>query len=80
MNTIHLTPEELAVRWDVKESTMGQWRWFGKGPSYLKLGTLILYRIKDIEQFEDLAVQHLKEGKNNELFSCIQLENKEKIE
>lgn len=76
MNTIHLTSEELAARWDVKESTVGQWRWFGKGPSYLKLGTLVLYRIKDIEKFEDLAVQHLKEGRNNEVFSRIRIENK----
>ena len=64
MKTIHLKSEDLAIRWDVKESTLGQWRWFGKGPPFLKLESLILYRMKDIEEFEDLAIQCLKGGQN----------------
>ncbi len=77
MKIFHLTSEDLAVRWDIKESTLGQWRWFGKGPPFLKLGTLVLYRMKDIEKFEDLAMQYLKDNQNDEVFSCIRLGNKE---
>lgn len=75
MKTFHLTSKELAARWGVRESTLGQWRWFGKGPSFLKLGTLVLYRMKEIERFEDLARQHLKNDSNHEVFSQIRLEN-----
>ena len=78
MKTMHLKSEDLAVRWDVKESTLGQWRWFGKGPPFLKLESLILYRMKDIEHFEDLAIQHLEDGQNDEVFSQIRLENQKK--
>jgi hypothetical protein len=44
----HMTPKDLATRWDIQESTLGQRRWFGKGPSYLKTCTLTLYRVEAI--------------------------------
>ncbi len=77
MKIRHMKPEDLATRWDVNESTLGQWRWFGKGPSFLKLGALILYRMKDVEKFEDLAMQHLKNNSSEEIFAHIRLESKE---
>ena len=76
MKIIRLTSKDLAVRWDVKESTLGQWRWFGKGPPFLKLETLVLYRLEDIEHFEALALQHQERGSNNEIFSKIPLQER----
>lgn len=75
MKGSHMKPKDLAARWDVHESTLGQWRWFGKGPSFLKILSLILYRVKDIEQFEALAIQHMKKGSTDEVFSKIRIEN-----
>ena len=75
MKGSHMTPKDLAARWDVQESTLGQWRWFGKGPSYLKICTLVLYRIEDIENFEALAIQHMKNCSSDEVFSKIQFED-----
>ena len=53
------TPAELAVRWNLKETTLSQWRWFGHGPTFLKLGAHIAYQIKDIEEFENLGAREI---------------------
>lgn len=48
----HLRQRQLARRWGVSEQTLANWRWQRIGPSYLKIGGRILYRLEDIEQFE----------------------------
>lgn len=48
-----LSPAELAERWNIKEATLNQWRWFGRGPIFFKLGSSVRYRIRDIEKFEE---------------------------
>jgi len=52
MNKNLITPAQLADRWSIGESTLGQWRWNGRGPQFLKLGKRIMYRPQDIEAFE----------------------------
>jgi predicted site-specific integrase-resolvase len=47
-----LTPNDLAERWKLTPATLSQWRWNGKGPYFMKLGRRILYRIEDVENFE----------------------------
>ena len=42
----------LARRWGLSERTLERWRCFGEGPSFLKLGSKVLYRLADIEAFE----------------------------
>ncbi len=37
MKKLRLKSKNLTARWGVKESTLGQWRWFGKGPPYFTL-------------------------------------------
>lgn len=54
MTEILLTPEKLSERWGISTGTLGQWRWYGKGPYYLKLEGHILYPLEDIEQFEQI--------------------------
>lgn len=49
---INLTARELASRWDLPQRTLGQWRWRGKGPVFIKLGRHISYSVKDVESFE----------------------------
>lgn len=53
----HLTPEDLAVRWNVPLATLSQWRWNGQGPQYMKFGKHIVYRLREIERFEEEHLQ-----------------------
>ena len=49
----HLTQVELAKRWRMGERTLETWREEGTGPCYLKIGGRILYKLQDIEAYED---------------------------
>lgn len=53
MATSHLTPGALASRWHIQTATLQSWRWRGKGPHYVKIGGRILYRLVDVEHFEN---------------------------
>jgi len=46
----HLNQVELAHRWSISPRTLERWRWLG--PTYLKVGGRVLYRIEDVEAFE----------------------------
>jgi len=49
----HLNEEKLARRWAISPRTLQRWRQEGKGPAYLKLGGRVVYRIFDVEAWED---------------------------
>lgn len=49
--TTLLTTQEAAKILRVKESTLEQWRWQGRGPQFVKLGRLVRYRLADLEAF-----------------------------
>ena len=53
MKEKHLTPEDLAERWNVPLATLSQWRWNGLGPDYMKLGKHIVHRLQEIEISEE---------------------------
>lgn len=48
---------ELADRWRISERTLEKWRHFGRGPSFLKIGGRVMYRLDDIEAFEAKQVR-----------------------
>ena len=48
----HLKQSELADRWNLTERTLEIWRVNGQGPCYLKIGSRVLYRLQDIEDYE----------------------------
>ncbi len=48
----HLNQEQLARRWSLSPRTLERWRSTGTGPTYLRLGGRIAYRLEDIEAFE----------------------------
>jgi hypothetical protein len=50
--TRHLNQTELAGRWRVSERTLERWRWRKIGPSYLKVGGRVVYRLVDVLAFE----------------------------
>ena len=52
MTISRLSTRDLAERWTVSRRTLDRWRWAGEGPRFLKLGGRVVYRIADIEAFE----------------------------
>jgi hypothetical protein len=48
-----LTPADLAQRWQVPARTLGQWRYEGRGPAYVKIGGAVRYRLVDVEAYEN---------------------------
>jgi hypothetical protein len=49
----HLNQYELGQHWHLSPRTLERWRWEGFGPPHLKIGGRILYRIEDIEAYEE---------------------------
>jgi hypothetical protein len=56
--TRHFTQLELGRRWAISPRTLERWRWLRQGPSYLKIGGRVVYRLEDIEQFEGLQTRN----------------------
>lgn len=51
-----LTTREAAELLSVKETTLEQWRWNGRGPEYIKLNRAVRYRRADVEAFVERRV------------------------
>ena len=51
-----ISQNELALRWQVSESTLKRWRSQRTGPMFLRLGCQVRYRITDVEAFETQAL------------------------
>ena len=49
----HLDENRLAERWSMSARTLQRWRQDGKGPPFLKLGGRVMYRLCDIEAWEN---------------------------
>jgi len=52
----HLSQLDLARRWSISPRTLERWRWTGEGPRYIKLVGRIVYRLEDVETFENARV------------------------
>ncbi|MCX7143821.1 MAG: DNA-binding protein [Proteobacteria bacterium] len=57
MSVKHLNQRQLADRWDVSEATMERWRTAGIGPIFLKMQGRVLYRIVDVEAYEESSLR-----------------------
>ncbi len=53
MDVVNINQKQLAARWDMSEATLERWRSEGIGPQFIKLVGRVLYRISDIEAFEE---------------------------
>lgn len=51
-----MTQKELADRWTISHRTLERWRWAGEGSAYMKLGGRVVYRVSDIEAFEQEVI------------------------
>ena len=52
-----LNQKELARHWGISHRTLERWRYCDQGPAFLKLGGRVLYRLADIEAFEQTQLQ-----------------------
>ena len=48
---------ELAVRWGISHRTLERWRWTGEGPKFLKVGGRVVYRLSDVEEYEQSIIR-----------------------
>ena len=51
-----LTEKMLADRWVCSVARLQRWRTVGEGPQYLKIVGKVLYRLKDIEAYEEASL------------------------
>jgi hypothetical protein len=54
---VHLNQVQLARRWALSPRTLERWRWLQEGPKYVKVGGRVLYRLADIEAFEEQCMR-----------------------
>lgn len=59
MTIKHFDQKQLAERWGISPKTLERWRWLGQGPKFLKLGGRIVYRLEDIEAFEEQQLRQV---------------------
>ena len=52
----HLNQEQVARRWSLSPRTLERWRWLKQGPRYLKIGGRVVYRVEDVEAFEEVRL------------------------
>jgi hypothetical protein len=50
------TTAELAKRWSMSPITLSNWRQKGIGPSYTKIGRVVIYRLQDVLSYEQSKV------------------------
>ncbi len=63
----HMSPEDLAERWDLNIKTLMNWRWLGCGPDFLKINGKILYREREVEEFEEQRLSKSTTSHQHEL-------------
>ena len=66
MDTVHLSQKHLAARWRVAEATLERWRSDGLGPQYLKINGRVLYRLCEIQEFENASLRGVASNRSQE--------------
>ena len=57
VDAICINQMELAARWRISHRTLERWRWTGEGPRFVKLGGRVVYRLSDIEEYEQAMIR-----------------------
>ena len=58
MTIRHLNQFELAARLNISPRTLERWRWTGEGPRFMKVGGRVVYRLEDVEGYEDSQLRN----------------------
>ncbi len=56
---IHFNVAKLAERWGLAAGTLDRWRQRGRGPRFLKIGNHVVYRLCDIEDYENAQIHQI---------------------
>lgn len=51
-----LTSKELSDRWRLSDQTLANWRYAGKGPPYIRVGSRVLYPVEGVHKWEEQAI------------------------
>ncbi|NWH07815.1 MAG: helix-turn-helix domain-containing protein [Alphaproteobacteria bacterium] len=62
VDVICINQMELAARWRISHRTLERWRWTGEGPKLLKVGGRVVYRLTDIEEYEEMMIRSSTSG------------------
>ena len=57
MSVKHFNQRQLAERWGISEASLERWRSEGIGPVFLKLQGRVLYRLEDVESYENESLR-----------------------
>lgn len=52
-----LNPSNTAQMLCISELTLRKWRWEGNGPSFIKVGRKVAYRLEDIQEWVEKRVR-----------------------
>ena len=52
-----LTDTQLAERWQMHRKSLIRWRGQGQGPPFIKINGKILYKMADVESYEQANTQ-----------------------
>tara|TARA_Y100001973_G_C5205480_1_gene341186 strand:+ start:752 stop:949 length:198 start_codon:yes stop_codon:yes gene_type:complete len=58
-----LNDVQLAKRWQMTRKTLIRWRSEGTGPPFVRIGRSILYRMADVEAYEQANRQNTTNNK-----------------
>lgn len=66
---VRFNESQLVNYWKISKNTLRKWRTTGQGPVYVKIGGRVLYRKKDIDNFEKqrLYLSSSEKAKNEEV-------------
>lgn len=56
MTTTHFDQLRLAEHWGLSTATLERWRTNGTGPKYIRLPSKVIYRLCDIEAYENECI------------------------
>lgn len=51
MKKKYLSPKEVEAIYGISAGTLANWRMYGKGPAYSKVGRLIRYEVTTLDEF-----------------------------
>jgi hypothetical protein len=61
-----LTSKELSDRWRLSDQTLANWRYAGKGPPFIRVGSRVLYPAEGIHAYEKLSRNWLGDAEDQQ--------------
>lgn len=62
MTDVFLKQKDVARRWGLSPRTLERWRVVGEGPRFVKVGAHVVYRLRDVEIWEEGQLRGITAG------------------